>query len=147
MSDTTYLVIHGSADNSTDAIRLCGDALVKAGVAGPSFAEGCITREKDYPTGMPTDIPVAIPHCKDAGIQKNAICVLFLDHPVEFRRMDDDQETVETSIIFNLAVRNPDEHIDVLQRLMAFLGDSETLEKCTKMNDEDLIALLESSLG
>lgn len=147
MSDTTYLVLHGSAEDSSDAIRLCGDAFIKAGVAGPSFAEGCIRREKEYPTGLPTDIPVAIPHCNDPSVQKNAICVLFLDHPVVFHRMDEYDETVETSIIFNLAVMNPDEHIDVLQRLMAFLGDSETLKKCAAMSDEDLIALLESSLG
>jgi PTS system galactitol-specific IIA component len=147
MSDITYLVIHGSAKDSTEAIRLCGDALVKAGITGPSFAEGCITREKEYPTGLPSDIPVAIPHCSDNSITKDAICVLFLDHPVVFHRMDECEETVETSIIFNLAVKNPDEHIGVLQHLMAFLADSKTIEKCTTMSDADLIALLEKSLG
>lgn len=147
MSDITYLVIHGSARDSTEAIRLCGNALVRAGIVGPSFAQGCIAREKEYPTGLPSDEPVAIPHCSDASIKKDAICVLFLDHPVVFHRMDESELTVETSIIFNLAVANPDEHIGVLSHLMFFLSDAETVRRCVGMKDQDLIAMLEKELG
>ena len=61
--------------------------------------------KNDYPTGLPTEIPTAIPHAKVSGIKENAICLLKLESPVIFRRLDDDTEQVETDLIFNLAIK------------------------------------------
>lgn len=53
---TKYLVIQGAANSSEEAITLCGEALYKAGVVGEDFGKACVEREKDYPTGLPTEI-------------------------------------------------------------------------------------------
>ena len=71
---TKYLVIQGAANSSEEAITLCGEALYKAGVVGENFGKACVEREKDYPTGLSTEIPTAIPHAKVSGIKENAIC-------------------------------------------------------------------------
>ena len=57
---TKYLVIQGTANSSEEAITLCGEALHKAGVVGEDFAAACVEREKNFPTGLPTEIPTAI---------------------------------------------------------------------------------------
>ena len=147
MKDNTYLVIHGTASNSEEAIRLCGSALYKAGIVKENFADLCVEREKEFPTGLPTEIPTAIPHVKDDGIKENAICFLKLDKPVTFSRMDDDTATVETDMIFNLAIKDPNEHLTVLQNMMIFLNDSEVLTNCKELSDEDTIAFLKERLG
>lgn len=142
-----YIVIHGSAGNSEEAIRLCGDALYKAGIVSRQFGEMCVNREKEYPTGLPTEIPTAIPHAKDNGITESSVCFLKLDKPVTFQRMDDDTEAVDTDMIFNLAIRDPNEHLEALQNMMTFLNDTDALKKCRELPDNELVDYLQEHIG
>ena len=64
MSKEKVIALEGRAEDREEAIRLCGQALCRAGIAEDAFAEGCVRREREYPTGICTDIPVAIPHCE-----------------------------------------------------------------------------------
>lgn len=144
---TKYLVIQGTANNNEEAIRLCGEALYKAGIVEEDFADLCVKREKDYPTGLPTEIPTAIPHAKTGRIKENAICLLKLESPVIFRRLDDDTEQVETDLIFNLVIKDPNEHLQVLKRMMEFLNNKEVLLKCKELSNEETIAYLTEQLG
>lgn len=144
---TKYLVIQGTANSSEEAITLCGEALHKAGVVGEDFASACVEREKNFPTGLPTEIPTAIPHAKVEGIKENAICLLKLESTVVFRRLDDDTEQVETDLIFNLAIKDPNEHLQVLQRMMEFLNNKEVLLKCKELSNEETVAYLTEQLG
>lgn len=147
MANNHYLVIEGDAADSSAAITLCANALQKQGLVGPLFGQKCIDREKEYPTGLPTEIPVAIPHCKDEETKGNSICFLKLRHPVTFHRMDDDRETIETRFIFNLAIADATEHLGVLQNLMGFLGDAEKLKMCMSLSGDALIAYLRNYIG
>ena len=135
---TKYLVIQGTANSSEEAITLCGEALHKAGIVGEDFGKACVEREKDYPTGLPT--------AKVSGIKENAICLLKLESPVVFRRLDDDTEQVETDLIFNLAIKDPNEHLQVLQRMMEFLNNKEVLLKCKELSNEETVAYLTEQL-
>ncbi len=110
------------------------------------FGDLCAKRERDFPTGLPTEIPTAIPHVKDEGITENAICLLKLNHPVTFKRLDDDTEEVKTDMIFNLAIRDADEHLAVLQKMMAFLNNPEVLTKCKKLSNEETEVYLQEQL-
>jgi len=142
-----YLVIHGSAKDREEAILLCGDALYKAGLVSEHFGELCVNREREYPTGLPTEIPTAIPHVKDEGITQSSVCFLRLDQPVSFQRMDDETEEVDTDMIFNLAIKDPNEHIKALQNMMSFLNDPDALLKCKTLSDAELIDYLQKHIG
>lgn len=146
MGTNRYLILHGSAKNRDEAITMCGDALYKAGIVSSQFGKLCIIREREYPTGLPTEIPTAIPHAKD-NITENSICFLKLDKPVTFQRMDDDTQEVQTDMIFNLAIKDPTQHLKVLQNMMAFLNDKEALLKCRTLPDEELIRYLQKNIG
>lgn len=147
MAENKYVVIHGNAANAEEAILMCGEALYKEGIAGADFGKKCVIREKDFPTGLPTEIPVAIPHCQDDSVKANAICVLRLEKPVEFKRMDDDEESVMTDMLFNLAVMDADEHLEALQNLMLFLNNTELFKECRDKDDEELITYLKKHIG
>lgn len=142
-----YLVIHGFAKDRYEAIRMCGEALYKEGLVGEEFGILCVEREKNYPTGLPTEIPTAIPHAKDESITENSICFLKLDQPVSFKRMDDDTRDVNTDMIFNLAIKDANEHLRALQNMMMFLNDSDALLKCKTLSDENLIDYLQEKIG
>lgn len=146
MVSDRYIVIHGEAKDAEEAIRLCGNALKQKGIVGDSFIDGCVNREKEYPTGLPTQIPTAIPHCKDDSVQRDAICLLKLKNPVLFRRMDDDTKSVNTQMVFNLAIRNPNKHIEVLMRMMDFLNDKEVITRCMDLSDDDVCTYLSEHL-
>ena len=142
-----YVVIHGSAKDGEEAIRMCGDALFKAGYVSDKFGELCVKRERDYPTGLPSEIPTAIPHVQDDGITQSSVCFLKLDKPVVFRRMDDDIQVVRTDMIFNLAIKDPNEHLDALQNMMSFLDNPEALLKCYSLSDEKIVEYLQEQIG
>ena len=59
-----YLAIEGEAKDWEEAIRLCGQAIADAGYADETFMNACIEREKEYPTGLPIEVRVAIRHSK-----------------------------------------------------------------------------------
>ncbi|MEF2858421.1 PTS sugar transporter subunit IIA [Collinsella aerofaciens] len=121
-----FLAIEGSAETAIEAIELCGSELERQGYVTGAFARDCIEREVSYPTGICTDIPVALPHCKSDAIITSALCYLRLDSPVRFARMDDEEEFVETRHIFNLAIA-PGDHLEFLSKTMQLLADPAVL--------------------
>ena len=137
MSSEKVIALQGRAGGREEAIRLCGQALCQAGIVKEAFIEDCIRREREYPTGICTDVPVAIPHCKSDAILQSGVCYLRLDQPVEFRRMDDDEETIMTRSIFNLAITAGD-HLDFLQKMMSIVGDEEFVAELEQADIEDV---------
>lgn len=146
-SKNVYLAIEGKAKDWEEAIRLCGACMMKHGSVSRAFTDSCIEREREYPTGLPADIPVAIPHSKADGIKENCICFLRLDKPVRFYRMDDSEEYIDTKLVFNLAIKGADDHLEFLQKLMQFVLDEGSLEECSNMPLEEITKLLEAKLG
>ena len=49
-------------------------------------------------------------------------------------------------MIFNLAIRDADEHLAVLQKMMAFLNNPEVLTKCKKLSNEETEVYLQEQL-
>lgn len=145
-SKNIYLAAEGSAGNWEEAIRICGKCMMEQGSVGQDFVEACIEREREYPTGLPSNIPVAIPHSKAKGIKENCICFLRLDHPVRFYRMDDSEQYCDTKLIFNLAIQEADDHLEFLQKLMKFVLDEEVLQQCAQMSLTDVPAFIEKKL-
>ena len=129
-SKNVYIATEGSAKDWEEAIRICGTCMMERGSVSRSFTDSCIEREREYPTGLPAGIPVAIPHSKAEGIKENCICFLRLDRPVRFYRMDDSEEYIDTRLVFNLAIKGADDHLEFLQKLMQFVLDEGSLEKC-----------------
>ena len=76
MDDMKYFAIEGHANTDFEAIHLCAQKLKEEGYVTDQFESNCINREKEYPTGLPTVVPVAMPHSEASGVVKNAICML-----------------------------------------------------------------------
>ncbi|MBP3852030.1 MAG: PTS sugar transporter subunit IIA [Erysipelotrichaceae bacterium] len=123
-----YYAIQGCPKNDEEAIALCADKLFQEGCVTDQFSDNCIKRERLYPTGMPSQLPVAMPHSESSGVIEDAICLLILEKPVDFRRIDDDEQQIHAQMVFNLAVKDPARHMAVLQNLMKMFYDTETLK-------------------
>ena len=137
---TKYLVIQGTANNSEEAIALCGEALHEAGVVGEDFATACVEREKNFPTGLDIDgMGVAIPHTDVSHVNRPAIAIAVLKNPVTFIQMGTDDEEVGVKLVFMLAVTDPSAHIDELQRIIEIIQDKAVLEKLFETTDKEKI--------
>lgn len=144
-NEVTIIAIEGQAATSEEAIRLCAAALEARGIVGPGYAEDCLAREAEYPTGVISEVPVAIPHCRSEAILGNGLCYLRLSSPVDFRRMDDDAEAVGVRSIFNFAVGEGD-HLTVLSRTMQLVANAEAMRRVEAADIADVPALLRANI-
>lgn len=103
-----------------EAIRLAADRLRENGCIGTQYAEDVLTREKDYPTGLPCeDVPVALPHAFSADVKETSVAVLRFRKPVAWHNMIAPTEDVPVEMAFMLAnASGADDHLEELQELM-----------------------------
>jgi PTS system galactitol-specific IIA component len=142
MNNVELVTITGHANNWEETIKLCGEELIKKNYVDSSFIDGCIVREKEYPTGLPVEFPVAIPHSNSEGIKKDCLCFLRLDNYVKFYRMDSSEEFIKTRLIFNIAIKGHDNHLEFLQKLIGTIQNKEVMSECLNLPIEDINKLL-----
>lgn len=132
------------ADNSMDALKKVGEAVIDAGYAKESYADALIHREREYPTGLDVDgFGVAIPHTDVSHVCKAGIAIAVLEKPVTFVQMGTDDETVKVQLVFMLLVVDPNAHIDQLQRILEIIKDKRVLEQLLKVkNKEQIIEII-----
>jgi PTS system galactitol-specific IIA component len=105
---------------SEEVINTLSERLYHAGYVKQGFAEAVIDREREFPTGLPCEIPVAIPHCDPTHCNHSAISLGLLKNPVTFGEMGDNNHYVLVDIVFLLAINNPDQQVIWLRRLTDF---------------------------
>lgn len=61
--DRDLIVMDLQAENKETVIRAVVDKMVEMGYVGPDYYDEVIAREKDYPTGLPSEgVMTAVPH-------------------------------------------------------------------------------------
>lgn len=131
-----------SLDVSTfeDVMKEVGGALIKEGYAKESYIEALIKREKEFPTGLDINgVGVAIPHTDVSHVNEAATAIAVLNKPVKFIQMGTDDEPVDVSLVFMLAVVNPSAHIDHLNRILSIIQDTEVLKQLLEVKDKQQI--------
>lgn len=121
-------VIEGEAQTSREAISFAYQYLRDIDAVEESFLEACIEREREYPTGLPTEIPVAIPHTYPQHVKRPALCAVRLKDPVHFQCMGDPDESVEAQYIILMALKGAEDQLETLKKLMGVVQDRDLLE-------------------
>ena len=88
------------AKNNFDAIKLMGKVLIKKGIVKKGFIDAVIKREEEFPTGLNTPIPIALPHTGYNFSIKEGFSIAILKQPVEFKDMGDSQRILKVKIVF-----------------------------------------------
>lgn len=131
-----------SLDASTfeDVMKEVGGVLIKEGYAKDSYIDALIKREKEFPTGLDINgVGVAIPHTDVSHVNEAATAIAVLNNPVKFIQMGTDDESVDVSLVFMLAVVNPSAHIDHLNRILSIIQDTEVLKQLLEVKDKNQI--------
>lgn len=91
------------------------------------FLERIKEREKNFPTGLQLeDMGVAIPHTDAECVLKEFVAVVTTDS-VEFKSMEDANQSVPVEIAFILGLNEPHAQLEMLQSLMGLLQNKEIL--------------------
>ncbi|MBR0461272.1 MAG: GNAT family N-acetyltransferase [Erysipelotrichaceae bacterium] len=138
-------VIDSDAGTFEEAVRNAGEYLYSMGLVRKEYGYKCLEREKIFPTGLPVKYPVAIPHTDSEHCLKNAICFQRLKAPVTVRQMTGQGE-LESRLIINLAISEPDDQVKVLSRLMDLLQDEEFVKNCLEEEAGQLEKAIEDRL-
>lgn len=139
--DKELIEINVDVNDWQSALERVSKLFMKKGYVKKGFQEALIAREKEFPTGIPLeDYGVALPHTDPKYINQTGVSIITLKNGVEFRRMDDSNETVGVNIIFGLAVENPQQHLHMLQQIIDFIQQKENLEKIMETNNPDELA-------
>lgn len=136
-------------ENSNKLLKDMGKKLVKQGYAKEEYIDSIIERELKYPTGLPAGkISLAIPHTDNELVNTTAISVATLEKPVLFKSMAEPDEDVEVSIVFMLAISEPKGQLEMLQKVMDMIQDTEFKEAILKIqSNSELLEVIKNRLG
>ncbi|MDR0621224.1 MAG: PTS sugar transporter subunit IIA [Deltaproteobacteria bacterium] len=118
-----------SAADRTDLLtRLCHEAHNR-GLVTEGYLEAVLDREKQYPTGLETNIiRVAVPHALDKShVLRSAILVAKLKEPVLFKEMGEGEIDVPAEIVFLLAMNGPKVQLKILQKIVGLFTKEKAL--------------------
>lgn len=138
------LFIEDQADNWQDAIAKTSKALFQAGFVSKEFGTQCIKRELQYPTGLNTLIPIAIPHTDSIYVHKSAICMMALQNRVSFIDIEDSESEVEVKYVLNLAIYK--DQVSVLAKVISLFNDEALLEGLNRNGDQYFREFIEKEL-
>lgn len=141
-------IIEMEANTKEEVLNLLGVRLFEQGFVKEGFVESVLKREENYPTGLPTEpFGVAIPHTDGDMIHHSTIAFANLKNPVKFLMMGTDDKLVDVKLIFMLALKSPDDQLDMLQKLVGLFQDPEMVSKLAEVkNVNELNELVEEKV-
>ena len=129
MGHSTLVYRNLDFNTSNDILSFLADKLKEEGYAKEGYKEAILKREVEYPTGLPAEIKIAIPHCDHTLVNESAIAVGVLNNTVNFQAMDDPSKTLDVQIVIMLALDEPHGHIEMLQKIVQLIKSSEDLKR------------------
>ncbi len=146
--DERVIRVGVEAKDCSAALRYMGTVLYEAGYVKKSYIEAIITREKNFPTGLPTgEYSVAIPHTDSCHVTTSMIAIGILKYPVKFKNMGDSNDEVSVKIIFMLAMNNSENQLKLLSAFMGNLQDQSLLKNLAESKDvASVVKLVEGKI-
>lgn len=128
------------AESRGDVIAQLAGKLLEAGKVKDTYREAVLTREEQYPTGLPLgDYCIAMPHTFAEHVNEPCIAVAKLRDPVVFCEMGDKDTQLNVSLVMMMAISDPDAQIGLLQKVLMAFSDRSVLEQLKESNSADEI--------
>lgn len=138
--DESLIKIDLEAQNSTDVFKALGGLLQEKGIAKDSYVDALIEREKDFPTGLDIgNFGIAIPHTAAEHVNQAATAIATLKKPVDWVQLGTEDDHVDVNIVFMLAVKDPNAHLNFLQAIVQVFQDKDVMEKILAEKDASKI--------
>ncbi|MEA4909418.1 MAG: PTS sugar transporter subunit IIA [Chloroflexi bacterium] len=114
----------GSAQDWREVLRRFAGLAEQEGFARDGFGDALIQREEEFPTGLPMQVPVAIPHAYPEYVLHPGVGVALLDPPVSFREMGGEEDQwLTVRLVVLMLVTDETAHTDDLSVLIQMFRD------------------------
>lgn len=128
-----------ASTSAEDAIRAAGRLLVKEKLVENRYTEAMVD---SYKTNGPYFVlapQIALPHARpEDGVNEASVSFVRLREPVVFGNPANDPVT----FVFALGASSSEEHLQIIQKLMKLLGDSEKVKALKSVSNYEEIKLL-----
>jgi len=112
-----------------------------------TWLDSAIKRESEFPTGLPTLIPVAIPHTDSVHVKADGVGFFKLKNSIEFGEMGSLDDKVQVKMILPLLITNPAEQVDLLVAVIGALQDADFLNALDAANSSEEIITIFRGAG
>jgi len=130
------------AKNKEEVIKLLSSKMNDLGYVEPGFEKAVLEREKEYPTGLPTKIPVALCHVEAEYVNHTALAIATLKKPIEFHDMGNPKNTLMVEIVFLLTIVDPKKQCLYLRKMMSIFKDETLLELKSSNTKKEIVSIL-----
>lgn len=114
-----------SADNWEKAIEIAAQPLIKNGKIKYGYVENIIKNIKELGPYIILLPGVAMPHARpDENVIESSLSLLKINKGVSFS-----EDTEDVKLMFVLAAKDSNSHIDIIEQLTELLGDDEKIER------------------
>lgn len=127
--------VNCTVNDQFDAIALAAQPLLKQGCITEDFVEAAVERERTFPTGLPTQIGVALPHTEAKYVLKESISIVTLKNTIVFAGMGNPKESIPVQIVFLLAINDPEKQLKILQTIITIIQNEKMLKKIKAAKD------------
>ena len=118
-----------SYQTSDDLFEGVSKQAFQLGKVRADFLDRVKEREATFPTGIQLEnLGVAIPHTDAECVLEEFVAVVVNQEPVEFKSMEDINQSVPASIVFVLGLNQPHAQLEMLQSLMGLLQNDAVLK-------------------
>lgn len=123
---SSELVLLGlEASDREEVLRAVADTAVAAGYGEESLPDAVVAREREFPTALPTVVPVAIPHADVEHVRRPGLAVATLARPVDFVQMGSDDISIAVVAVFMPLITEARLQTSFLARLIEMLQQQE----------------------
>jgi len=131
-------------ENKREVITALGELMFKGGYVKDTYLAAVLDREEKMPTGLMTQVyGIAIPHSDPEFVNRSAIAIAALEHPVNFKNMANPDEDIPVYLVLLLAIAEKGSVTKVLARLAeAFLNPSALNQFLAQKTSQQLSAHL-----
>lgn len=126
------------AGDATEAVQQLAGMLQRAGHVAEGYAAAVVAREATFPTGLPTEPAVALPHADPDHVVSSAMAVGVFRTPVIFREMGNPERPLQVRVVFLLAVKEKEEAAGLLRDLVLAFRDHARLARLKQAETVDI---------
>ncbi|PWH19299.1 MAG: PTS fructose transporter subunit IIA [Anaerolineae bacterium] len=139
--DADLIEINMDVSTKEDALLSLSNRLLEKDLVEQGFYQHIIEREEQFPTGLPTSIPIALCHTEAIHVKKSALAVATLKRPVIFQEMGTPEKTLDVEIIFLLALKDPKDQVHWLKKMIGVFQKEEALHKIRSASSPNELSL------
>ena len=135
------VAFHESFNDWEEAVRASCETLLADGSIEQAYVESVVNCVKEFGPYIVLAPNVAMPHAQQGGegVNQSGIAFMKVEKPVEFQPGNPEKDA---RLFFTLASKDPDVHLDNMQKLAALLFNQDLIDDLLEAKTvEDLLAI------